>query len=416
MEKIRTLDISGINCWIVNLKPFDASSEEIYRFQRKCVSKRVFGIGWYRDGFEGTLEKQKDSYLKDEGKTSKRKATEAMNTVDIGDIVMMRLKDGHYYIGCVSKRAFHDNSLFENEKDNKIMSWTCEVQEWFEYKSDEELPAGLCGRFSNRRQSTVTRVATYRAKLLMIAAYERKSGNKIFDVPQINLTVDNFARALNYMELEDLVCAYIHNKHYPDNYMLLPSSGKVSRIKYEFTFVNGNQNKKPITCQVKNQNKDPIKLSAYIEDMDIYEKIYIFSGNNNIIRDAEVNNIEIIEPSELFDTLTNYGYMSFVRDKLKKYYTFDNHRSDIEYVEQILKNSGWEQTNQLAKGRGKAKKNELKYQILSAVTEDKDEGSVTRWILLEHDGFFYSEDYGCFIISQNNIRNDKISDNINAAQ
>ena len=218
------------------------------------------------------------------------------------------------------------------------------------------------------------------------------------------------------MELEDLVCAYIHNKHYPDNYMLLPSSGKVSRIKYEFTFVSGKQNKKPITCQVKNQNKDPIKLSAYIDDMDIYDKIYIFSGNNNIIRDAEVNNIEIIEPSELFDTLTNYGYMSFVRDKLKKYYNFDNQWSDIEYVEQILKNSGWEQTNQLAKGRGKAKKNELKYQILSAVTEDKDEGSVTRWILLEHDGFFYSEDFGCFIISQNNIRNDKISDNINAAQ
>ncbi len=34
-------------------------------------------------------------------------------------------------------------------------------------------------------------------------------------------------------------------------------SAKVNEMKYEFTFVSGEPNKKPITCQVKNQNSEP---------------------------------------------------------------------------------------------------------------------------------------------------------------
>ena len=81
------------------------------------------------------------------------------------------------------------------------------------------------------------------------------------------------------------VCAYIYNKHYEDGYMPLPSSGKVSRLKYEFTFISNKTNKKPITCQVKNQNSEPINVKNYENYKNIYEKIYLFSGNNNFVNE-----------------------------------------------------------------------------------------------------------------------------------
>ena len=47
---ITVLDISNINCWIVNLKP---TGKDIKSFQQKCINKKVFGIGWtYQDHYE----------------------------------------------------------------------------------------------------------------------------------------------------------------------------------------------------------------------------------------------------------------------------------------------------------------------------------------------------------------------------
>ena len=49
MEKIKFYDMKGVNCWIINLKPFgrDEPDERIRNLQDECVRNNVFGIGWW---------------------------------------------------------------------------------------------------------------------------------------------------------------------------------------------------------------------------------------------------------------------------------------------------------------------------------------------------------------------------------
>ena len=402
MNRIKTVDISNINCWIVNLKPFDsnANSAEIYNFQQKCVKNKVFGIGWWNTDYDMgaeniiCLKANRDTYLKEYGKVlpAMQNATDAMMKIRKGDFVIMRLRDAHYYLGRVSDEAFHKNDLFADKSDNQIMSWVCSVEKWYEFKTDEELPSEICGRFSQRRQPTITRIVNYRQKLLTIAAYEKKSGINVVGVPKIRLTVDNFARSLNYMELEDLVCAYIYNRHYDDKYMLLPSSGKVSQMKYEFTFVSGVMNRKPITCQVKNQNKTSIEVSDYANDADKYEIIYLFSGNKNISNEynININNIVIIDSYELYKELTQQENMAFLREKLCRYYTFDDSYYSIEDIERKLNEYGWQRVEHL-------KKNNTNNYMISAGGEGES-GTVTRWLSLGYNwSYYYADDFGCFV-------------------
>ncbi|MCC8160903.1 MAG: hypothetical protein LIO53_06300 [Oscillospiraceae bacterium] len=55
MNNVKFYNMHGINCWIINLKPFDSkttSGAEIRGFQERCVEARVFGIGRRTDYFE----------------------------------------------------------------------------------------------------------------------------------------------------------------------------------------------------------------------------------------------------------------------------------------------------------------------------------------------------------------------------
>jgi hypothetical protein len=149
---------------------------------------------------------------------------------------------------------------------------------------------------------TSQRIAPYRQKLLVMAMYENKlpEQERKINVPKLHIDSYNFVRSLDYMELEDLVALYIAEKHNVDGYRLLPSSCKINQQKFEFRFVA--KYKKPITCQVKNQEE--IKIEHYVEETS-YEKIYIFSGKWSEDAVCELNrkyeayqHIQIISPKE----------------------------------------------------------------------------------------------------------------------
>ena len=56
--------INDVNCWVVNLKPFDefTSEDTIREFQFKCIENNIFGIGWHKEGFTGSLEDNRDAF------------------------------------------------------------------------------------------------------------------------------------------------------------------------------------------------------------------------------------------------------------------------------------------------------------------------------------------------------------------
>lgn len=325
------ININDINCWIINLKPFDSNVDVnlIKDFQLNCVKHNVFGIGWHKDGFSGSLADNKDDFLKkcsdDNSYNAIKKATDNMNKIEKGDLVIMRLKNTHYYIGQVSEKAFYKNKVLDSKIFNERLSWMCKVNKWIEYSTDEFLPSEIIGRLSQRRQPTISRVANYRQKMLICSAFNNQYDEKIAGVSKINISIDNFARSLNYMELEDLVCSYIYKSihtAYPEkNYVLLPSSCKTSRPLYEFIFVCPNE--KPITCQVKNEAV--IDLKQY--DDDNYKKIYVFSDKGYANKDTKKPNTEIIEREKLYRLLIdNTGYMN---SKLSIYYDFNGTGIDI---------------------------------------------------------------------------------------
>ena len=184
-KNLRLLDISNINCWMVKLKPGEIANdyEFLKDFQDACVKCNIFGIGW----------KSEINISKDYTNT----AIDNLSEVKIGNILIMRNINAHYYVGRVSKeKFFEDNVIYNRLKEEKyinekynILSGIVEVEKWFEIKLEDELPMEICGRFSQRFQSTITRFANYRQSLLVIAAYERVSNNLILDkgVPIITL-------------------------------------------------------------------------------------------------------------------------------------------------------------------------------------------------------------------------------------
>lgn len=383
------------NCWIINLKPFDkdTDNERISNFQQDCHKNNIFGIGWYADYFsnhagEISLNKvSKDEYLgycqKQEKNTARDAAVDRISKVRCGDLAIMRLRDGHIYLGKIKKEAFHNEAILKNESAKKL-SWMCEVEKWHDLGDGESVPSEILGRFSQKMQPTITRVANYKQRMLILALYKTATDQKA-DVPKLILNENNFARALNYMDLEDLVCFYIYEKHADEGYMLLPSSGKVNQIKYEFRFVNTASDKKPITCQVKNQNSTSIDIDEYENDKDDYEKIYLFSGNNNY-KGKATDNIEIIDSKELFQFLRKFNYM---HEKLSKYHTFSE-GIDLSKLVTILKEKGWKEF----KGKIAAfKKRRFENEFMIGKNEEKID-----WIAFENYFFYITDEFDGFVI------------------
>ena len=306
-----------INCWIVYLMPFDAEErgnyDKVDAFQRLCVDNNIFGMGWDlpKDTmlpFETTIQKGAEIYREihqtrygdDSGM---KNALLNYQKIQKGDYVVMRLKNGHYYVGKTAESPVY---LQQEQEPFSYLSWGCRVERWEEYVSEEDIPSELRGRLSQRRHTTIQRIAGYRLRLLIMKLYEDRTAAPQFQIPPLRITRDNFIRCLDYLQLEDLVALHIWKQHGSSGYMLLPSSGKVSQAKYEFRFINvEHPERKAITCQVKNQAD--IQIEQYKGETG-YEWIYLFSGlwsdeeaaNKQVKCDS---NVVVISPSELFETL-----------------------------------------------------------------------------------------------------------------
>lgn len=408
MENIKFYNMNDTECWIINLKPFgaDTADEEIRSFQDECLQNNIFGIGWPTEYFDSHTKVQLDENTKREYKdlckdvnSARDNAVEQMSKIKFGDLAIMRLRNGHVYIGKVTEPAFHDCAIIRG-KNLQRLSWICKVEKWFEFGDETSIPSEIMGRFSQRQQATISRIASYKQRLLMISMYETAKNGKT-DVPKLTLNENNFTRALSYTDLEDLVCAYIHNRHSDDGYMLLPSSGKVSRLKYEFTFVSNKSGKKPITCQVKNQNSAPIDVANYENDKDIYEKIYLFSGNNNFAnRELAKNNIEIIGHQKLFDVLKS-GNLKFMLEKLLKYHSFTK-GADLNEVQRVLSEKGWQ-----CKKSFKSTCHDFKrYKVWNYETGE------IGWLSFGYDGFYITDEFNTFIIEWQDANTENIKNQL----
>ena len=411
MEKIKFYNMNDVHCWIINLKPFakDASDERIRSLQDECVQNKIFGIGWRTNFFDQHTkvaldESTKKAYKDSCNESSAKAAVDRMSEIKCGDLAIMRLRDGHVYIGKVTEPAFYDNTILKGENSNRL-SWICRVESWFEFCDETLIPSEIIGRFSQRRQATITKIVPYKQRLLMLAMYETASNGKT-DFPKLIINENNYICALSYTDLEDLVCAYIHNKHTDDGYMLLPSSGKVSRLKYEFTFVSNNLDKKPITCQVKNQNSVPINIADYENDKDVYEKIYLFSGNNNFVNcKLATDNIEIVEHRKLFDVLKR-GNLKFMYDKLSKYHLFCE-GPDLGKIKDALVGKGWKCIKKFSKDSDDLKK--FKMGTRKAGNQQTEEIS---WISFGYDGLYITDEFDSFIIDWQDKNTEKIKEQL----
>jgi hypothetical protein len=257
-----------------------------------------------------------------------------------------------------------------------LFSWGATVEKWVEYSDDGEIPSEIVGRFSQRLHSTIQRIAPYRQRLLVMAMYENKLPEKErkINVPKLHIDSYNFVRSLNYMELEDLVAFYIGEKHNVDEYRLLPSSCKINQPKFEFRFVA--KDKKPITCQVKNQEE--IEIEHYVEE-DSYEKIYIFSGKWSEDAVYELNRkyeayqyIQIISPKELWETFRSNNIFNFSPN----FYDLDNR----SFCPEELTLDGYKKVEKI--------KTPTEY----TMSEDFV-------CFLARDGFFYSKEFGALVLS-----------------
>ena len=394
MSSIPFINISNTNCWLVNLLPFGDNTkiEDIKAFQSECINKSVFGMGWdclYSKDicYIELNEAEKEKHLsvckncKEKLCPVSKEILDRYSEINPGDYVITRLKNAHYYIGKVVTKTFYS---YGKEKVERL-SWCCKVEKWIEYENEIEIPSEILGRFSQRNHSTIEKIANYRTKLLLISTYEKRidAEEKIFNVPFLHITRSNFCRCLNYTELEDLVYLYISQKHKNEGYICFPSSGKINRAKFEFSFVNENKEMKPISCQVKNQKT--IDIEDYINEPS-YRLIYLFSGKWTVDNVEEFrkkyanSNIVFISPSELYELVEEYLDST---DKSDQYVITESQTEalpfDISEFTLINKNFCY---------RNKEKnKKQIKY-------DENDD-----WICFSSNDLYYSKEFQALILN-----------------
>lgn len=380
-----------INCWIVYLMPVEKENRNNYDMindlQQLCIDNNIFGMGWAIDddnslSFGLPIQEGKNVYQELYGEDSGlEKALNNYEKIKQGDYVLIRLKNGHYYVGKTIGSAFY---MHKNGKPFKYLSWGCKVEKW-EHIPEEDVPSELRGRMSQRYHPTIQRIVKYRPRLLTMKLYEDRKSVSRLNIPPIRFTYDNFIRCLDYKQLEDLAAIYIWEKYNDEGYMLLPSSGKSNQQKYEFRFINVKDcNRKPIVCQVKNQNK--IKVERYKNEPE-YEKIFLFCGmwTDDDIKEMQfkygATNLTFISRMELFKTLKES-----LKFTTKMYITADDGNYSVEDIVRELDEMGYRDCGKKLRKRG-----EKKY---IWTKEEKDFIS-----FVVGDCLFYSDEFGALICS-----------------
>ena len=467
IKNAKVIDLSKVkNCWIVQMLPFTTDDRKnnnlVNDYQNFCYTEKIFGIGW-SDDYDKNKNKMKrlenifDKVTTKHGELNKKTEKElyekiinicnkelkdikniqdiyqtvyntinsntnkennglkiAINSffsIEKGDIVITRLRDGSYLIGQVNdEEKFFKKIKGEKEKVEKHesngFSWKCKVDEWIKLQRNE-VPSDIIGIFSQRNQRTISK-SNERIKLLALKLYqekrkEQKSEDNI-EIPAIVLSERNFGRSLNPDELEDLVYLYILDKEEKDNnknLILLPSHCKISEPMYEFYLKDKNNiNEKSITCQVKNIDK--VEYSDYLKQKELFKKIYLFSGINDYGNDAEKDDKVVeISTKELYDFLTdNKKYFSFLNNK--NYYNFEKNDNETENNKSNTKNNS-EKTkpyfrvgNKKIEYRKKGQRFKNKYEII--YYKDENDGKIQK---IDFGDFHYNNEFKCFIIDNN---------------
>ncbi|MCI9001022.1 MAG: hypothetical protein HFJ26_09185 [Clostridia bacterium] len=294
------------NVFLVQLKPFGPdkrNNENVVALQEDSINEKICGMGW---GFAEFFQKNQEIQLQEIGvknyKTSYKKyheaskmLTEALNRyneIEEGDYILTRLYNTSLcYIGKVKSKAYHSENKLSNIRYGTNYSWIVDV-EWKNIGPFISIPSALRGVMQSR-MNTIKKLDDIKhfVQKKLIKALFGDSQEKI------EITSGDFYRALDALDLEDLVAKYIIENN--SGYMLIPSSCKSNEQTFEFKFLNKN---KIITCQVKN-NED-IDCNVYSNLANNFEKIYLFSGKGYIGQVKEdIKNIILIEKKELFDVL-----------------------------------------------------------------------------------------------------------------
>lgn len=315
------------NVFLVQLKPFapdERNNEKVVALQEDSINEKICGMGWALPEFfqknqeiqlkEIGVENYKISYKKDY-KASKMltQALNRYNEIEEGDYILTRLYNTSLcYIGKVKSKAYHSENKLINIRYGTNYSWIVDV-EWKKIGSFISIPNALRGVMQSR-MNTIKKLNDdqhlVQKKLIKVLFEESQE--------KIEINSENFYRALDALDLEDLVAKYIleHNS----GYMLMPSSCKSDEPTFEFKFLNKN---KMITCQVKN-NKD-IDCNVYSDLANNFEKIYLFSGKGYVGQIKEnIKNIILIEKEKLFKVLKkDFHDEGEFYNELYKYYIIE---------------------------------------------------------------------------------------------
>lgn len=313
------------NFYLVQLKPFspeDRHNPDIIRgHQSDCIKFGISGMGW---AYEHFFEIDKRLMLKDmysdyltcsrqvEGKAN-RIITSALNIyweLKPNDYLLTRLDDNNCYIGKVKSYAYHDSKLQTAIKYGVNYSWIVDV-EWKAIGDALSLPGSLRGELG-KRLNTIQRIYSSISRFNILKAYGDYA-------EKIVLNEDNFSDAFDAIELEDLVACYIQDLHKDEHLKFIPSTCKSDTKKFEFLLTDG---RKKITLQVK--NKKVINSDEYIEDLEQYSKIYLFSGIS-VTPIPKNDNLIVISKEQLFEYLKcNFSDDSYFGQRLNNIYTLES--------------------------------------------------------------------------------------------
>ena len=310
--------------WIVQLKPLDVSErtyEKALEIQNIMIDKNILGMGWGTDAlhipYRAPIKDYAEAFKGFEPERGKTVACNGYRDMEPGDPVMTRLADGRYYIARIKSSACW---MRKSGMPYDHLSWGCEADQWRLVEDVQNIPAIIRGKYSVSYQNTVIRINNSAEKYLaqaMEMLYERVANPESSDYRRYRMRMDseNFPVCLDYKELENLVYLYMREKN--PEYILLPSTCKMSQPLFEFWMTKGP--KRNIVCQVKNQiNPAYFPPPSAYSDYSALDRIYLFCGKwteadiedyEKKVKESNLGNIEIIRPEDLFGVLRKYCYL-----------------------------------------------------------------------------------------------------------
>ena len=270
-----------INCWIVYLMPFDSDErsdyDKIHAFPRYREPPNLPiaynpNTGQKEPLHFGTpIQEGAEIYKERYGPNrSMEYALNQYKSIRKGDYVLMRLKNGHYYVGRTTGSAIY---LQQDQEPFANLSWGCQVERWEEYTSEEDIPSELRGRFSQRRHSTIQRMDKYRPRLLTMKLYEdRQAEYHIFDSPERILSgvwiIGNWkiwwlSISGKGMETTDICCSH-------------PPERPTSRSMNSDSSMQDIQGKSPSAAKSKTKRRSPSNITT--KNSTMRRSIYL-AGN-----------------------------------------------------------------------------------------------------------------------------------------